>query len=365
MLAVLDLQSRKATWLALPEAGGTEKEPRELRWSMPVLSDDGAVAVASVRSSDNKDRWLVRIDPATGKATVLDHLHDDAWVREGFGPGPSSYGWLPESHRLWFTSERTGWMHLYVVDADAGGEARALTSGEWEITDVATSRDRRTFYLTTTEVDPGERHLYAVGVDGGARTRLTTMTGSNEGEISPDGKTIGLIYSAGNRPPEVYRRGVWRHRIGDPRDDEPHRGVDVVSLARSAGDHVSVARRQDPPRAPVHAGDGRREAARLAPGGAVRPRRRLSPERAQVLVVVLPRVHVPSPAGGPRLRRAGRGLPRQCRLRARLAHGDLPPHGRQGPRGHRRRREVPGGRRRRWIRSGSASMAAATAGSSR
>ena len=204
MLAVLDLGSRKATWLALPEAGGTEKEPRELRWSMPALSDDGTIAVASVRSSDNKDRWLVRIDPATGKSTVLDHLHDDAWVREGPGQGASSFGWLPESHRLWFAAERTGWMHLYVVDADAGGGARALTSGEWEVTDVATSTDRRTFYLTTTEVHPGERHLYAVSAEGGTRTRLTSTTGSNAGEVSPDGKTIAVIHSAGNRPPEVY-----------------------------------------------------------------------------------------------------------------------------------------------------------------
>jgi dipeptidyl aminopeptidase/acylaminoacyl peptidase len=204
LLAILDLESRKTTWLALPEAGGTEKAPREIRWSMPVLSDDGAVAVASVRASDNKDRWIVRLDPATGKATVLDHLHDDAWVREGFGPGPSSYGWLPDSHRLWFTSERTGWMHLYTLDAEAGGEPRALTAGEWEIGDVALSTDRRTFYLTTTEVHPGERHLYAVGLDGGARTRLTAMPGANLGEVSPDGKTIGFVHSTGNTPPEVY-----------------------------------------------------------------------------------------------------------------------------------------------------------------
>jgi dipeptidyl aminopeptidase/acylaminoacyl peptidase len=95
-------------------------------------------------------------------------------------------------------------MHLYVVDADMAGEPRALTSGEWEITDVATATNRRTFYLTTTEVDPGERHVYAMDSEGRARTRLTTMTGSNEGEISPDGRTIGLIHSAGNRPPEVY-----------------------------------------------------------------------------------------------------------------------------------------------------------------
>ena len=54
-------------------------------------------------------------------------------------------------------------MHLYVIDADAGGEARALTSGEWEISDVPpSSTDRRTFYITTSEVHPGERHLYAI-----------------------------------------------------------------------------------------------------------------------------------------------------------------------------------------------------------
>ena len=75
----------------------------------------------------------------------------------------------------------------------------------------------------------------------------------------------------------------------------------------------------------------------------VRARRRLRAERAQVLGELLPRVHVPQPARVARLRRARRGLPRQLRLRPRLAHGDLPAHGRQGPRGHRRRREVPGG----------------------
>ncbi len=204
MLAVLDIETRKSTWLTLPDAGGSEKAPREIRWSMPVLSDDGAVAVASVRASDNKDRWLVRVDPSTGKATVLDHLHDEAWVREGFGPGSSSFGWLPGSHHLWFTSERTGWMHLYAVDADAGGQPRAITSGEWEVTDVGQSTDRRTFYLTTTEVHPGERQLFAVGNDGGPRTRLTTMTGANLGEVSPDGRTIAFVHSAGNTPPEVH-----------------------------------------------------------------------------------------------------------------------------------------------------------------
>ncbi|BCS31532.1 peptidase S9 [Luteitalea sp. TBR-22] len=204
MLVVLDLEARRSTWVTLPAAGGTEKAPRELRWGMPQVSDDGAVAVASVRAADNKDRWLVKVEPATGAATVLDHLHDEAWVREGFGPGSASFGWLPGGHRLWFTSEKTGWQHLYTLDADGPGTPTALTSGPWEVTDVALSTDRRTFFLTTTEVHPGERHLYALPIDGGPRTRLTARTGGHLGEVSPDGRTIGFVFSTGNTPPEVY-----------------------------------------------------------------------------------------------------------------------------------------------------------------
>ena len=44
--------------------------------------------VAAVRAADNTDRWLVRVDPATGRSTVLDHVHDDAWVRD-IGPDGS------------------------------------------------------------------------------------------------------------------------------------------------------------------------------------------------------------------------------------------------------------------------------------
>ena len=56
---------------------------------------------------------------------------------------------------------------------------------------------------------------------------------------------------------------------------------------------------------------------------------------------VLPRVHVPQPPRVARLRRARRRLPRELRLRPRLAHRDLPAHGRQGSGGRRGRREIP------------------------
>src|SRR5262249_18077788 len=74
-------QAKGADWTegaAAERKGGT----RDTRWAMPQLSEDGAIAVAHVRSSNNKDRWLVTVDPDSGKARMLDALHDAAWVRE-------------------------------------------------------------------------------------------------------------------------------------------------------------------------------------------------------------------------------------------------------------------------------------------
>ena len=203
---------------AAPPAGGSgpgsggdaseaesKKPGREVRFGLPLVSPGGTRAVASVRAADNKDRWLVLLDPATGKGRVLERQHDVAWVREGFAQqGSASFGWLDE-RRLWFTSEATGYAHLYSVDAAAEHpEPKALTSGAWEIDEVQLSPARDRFYLTTTEAGAGERHLYAMPAAGGARERLTAATGAHLALVSPDGTTLADVYSTGNRPPELF-----------------------------------------------------------------------------------------------------------------------------------------------------------------
>jgi len=192
------------------QADPSKAQPREIRWAMPQISDSGAITVAHARSQDNKDRWLVSVDPETGTTRVLDALHDDAWVRElgGFGPNDPSFGFLPDQKHLYFLSERDAWMHLYTLDASAAEPAaRQLTQGKWEIESLSLSPDKKKFYITSTEVHPGERHIYSMAVDvsgGGARTRLTSMTGGSAGVVSPDETTFGIIYSASTKPHEVY-----------------------------------------------------------------------------------------------------------------------------------------------------------------
>jgi dipeptidyl aminopeptidase/acylaminoacyl peptidase len=178
----------------------TRPQPEhELRWTMPSFSKDGRHRVAAVRSADFKDRWIVTVDPASASTAVLDHHRDEAWVRDG------GLGWMPDSRHLWFLSESDGWMHLYTVDASQPGTpVRQLTSGQFEVHSARLSHDETLFYLTTTEPHPGERQLYTMPVGGGERTRVTMATGSNLAEVSPDGRTLGLLHSTATRPPEVY-----------------------------------------------------------------------------------------------------------------------------------------------------------------
>ncbi len=204
-LAVIDLQQKKAVWVEALEP------KREMSWAMPELSDDGRLAVAGVRSADNKDRWLVALDPATGKARVLDHLHDDAWVRGGGVIGRSGAGGFGSGvaflndNRAAFLSERDGWMHLYTVDAAAeGAKPVQLTSGPWEIDEARLNADGTKFYITSTEAHPGERQVYVMSAGGGARTRLTMATGAHALTLSPDETAAADVFSYATKPPELY-----------------------------------------------------------------------------------------------------------------------------------------------------------------
>src|SRR5262249_54368698 len=62
-----------------PQPHDREVQLAQLQWS-----DDGKNAVLMGRAADNKDRWVMLLEPATGKTKVLASIHDDAWID---GPG--------------------------------------------------------------------------------------------------------------------------------------------------------------------------------------------------------------------------------------------------------------------------------------
>ena len=219
---------------------------RDIQLMQPVWSDDGTKAVLSARAADNKDRWILALDPATGKTRILTHDHDDAWIG---GPGALVLGWLGNNKDVYFQSERTGFSHLYLVAYD-GGDARSLTSGNWEVQTVRLSEDKSTFYVTTNEGDPGQVHLYTLPAQGGPRTKITTRVGHHAPVLSPDELYLADIWSYTNKPPEVYAM-------------ENHAGAEETKLTSSPAPEFASYNWQDIPIVKFKARDGVEVPARL------------------------------------------------------------------------------------------------------
>jgi dipeptidyl aminopeptidase/acylaminoacyl peptidase len=173
---------------------------REVRFFALQWAEDGSRLALLARAADNKDRWVMTLDPAAAKTKIVDHLHDDAWVG---GPGETTLGWMPDGKRVYYQSERDGYAHLYAAPVE-GGEPTQLTAGKFEVSDVRLSEDRTKFYFTSSEGSPFERHLYSMPVAGGERARITSMPGSNQAVVSPDDSSLAIIRSYSNKPPEVY-----------------------------------------------------------------------------------------------------------------------------------------------------------------
>ncbi|MBS1947091.1 MAG: S9 family peptidase [Bacteroidetes bacterium] len=193
-----------------PSNDSTKKKSpmREVTINGPIWSPKGAYAVVDIHAHDNKDRWLMLLDAATGKLKLLDRQHDEAWIGGPgigylFGGGTGISGWINEN-TFWYQSEEaTGYSHLYKTDV-VTGEKTALTSGKYEVQQAQLSADKKYFYIITNEVHPGEQQFYKLPVNGGKAERITTMTGGNEVSISPDEKQIAILYSYTNKPTELY-----------------------------------------------------------------------------------------------------------------------------------------------------------------
>jgi dipeptidyl aminopeptidase/acylaminoacyl peptidase len=227
---------------------GVNSDTREVIWHGPFWSDNGKLAFVVVLSLDNKDRWLALLDLPEANLTVIDHQSDEAWIG-----GPSvggrwsagELGWMPDNESVWFCSETSGYAHLYTVNTKTLRK-QALTSGDFEVSSPFISRDKKHWYFTSNEGNPGEYHFYTMPIWGGAGIRLTTLAGKNEATLSPDETMIAIRHSKAHEPWEIYlqpnKPGAVAQRVTHSTTEEfkryPWRRPEFITYAARDGKPV-------------------------------------------------------------------------------------------------------------------------------
>ncbi|MBS3895973.1 prolyl oligopeptidase family serine peptidase [Silanimonas sp.] len=167
---------------------------------MEVRFGPDGTPLAMLRSVDNKDRWIVRIDRESAALATVHRLTDPAWINWNF----NDFGVLPDG-RAWWLSEESGFSHLYVED---GRRARALSSGRWEASLPVLAADASAFFVLCNRAWPGDYEICRVPLAGGEVRELTAIDAVEDFSLSPDGRQLALRWSRRFTPPQAGVVGI-------------------------------------------------------------------------------------------------------------------------------------------------------------
>lgn len=113
---------------------------------------------------------------------------------------------LPDGHSMIFTSERTGYNHLFSYDW-RNGTLKELTKGNYDIDEIiGIDEKRKNVYYTAAEESPLERKLYRVNWNGSGKRTLTEEDGTHSITVIEGYNFFLDRYSSLNEPPIYYLR---------------------------------------------------------------------------------------------------------------------------------------------------------------
>ena len=168
------------------------------------LPDSRRLAIQRLSRSQTELDLLVA-DAIRGTSSTLLTEQDQYWINVS-----DDLRFFKDGRFLW-SSERSGYRHLYLYDS-SGKQLAQLTKGDWEVTHLDALREANGWiYFTATQKSPLERHLYRVSLSGDTLTRLTKEDGTHSVQMSPGNDFYVDTYSNVSTEP----RQILYHADGE------------------------------------------------------------------------------------------------------------------------------------------------------
>lgn len=161
------------------------------------LPDSRAVSY-QLQSRDQRQLELRVADVADGRSRVVLTETAREWINLHH-----DLFFLESSEQFVWSSERSGYRHLYLYDVD-GTLIRALTGGDWAVDELeAVDEERGVAFFSAAKDSPLEKHLYRQRLDGGELKRVTRDDGWNDVSMADDGSIYINRFSNRDQPPQV------------------------------------------------------------------------------------------------------------------------------------------------------------------
>ncbi len=168
---------------------------------------------AQILNREQSQLDLLEFDLETGQKRCFVRETSDVWINLHNMLYPLKKLAEHEAGGFIWASERTGFCHLYLYDAD-GNEIRPLTSGEWQVDSLAgVNLKQSVVYFMASQETPTESHLYQVSLLGGEPHRLTTEPGMHSVVLDIKRNRFADVQHSVENPPTIVLRSLADGRL--------------------------------------------------------------------------------------------------------------------------------------------------------
>lgn len=194
-IGVINLNDKKIVWMKIDGDKRNNYLPR-MEWT----DNANQLVIQQINRKQNINRVILS-NANSGESRVIFKEETESWTET-----VDDLTWINKGKEFTWKSDRTGWLHLYLVSSD-GKNLKQITKGNFEVIESMGIDEKTGYsYFMASPESATQRYLYKTKINGkGLMKRLSpkNQTGHHYYNISPDKKYAIHTFSNYKTPPHI------------------------------------------------------------------------------------------------------------------------------------------------------------------
>jgi len=204
-IGVINLNDMQIVWMKIEGDKRNNYLPR-MEWT--AVGDELVIQQINRRQNINR---IILANAVGGATKVIFKEETASWTET-----VDDLTWINGGEEFTWKSDRTGWLHLYLVSSD-GKQMQQITKGPFEVIQSLGIDEKNGYaYFIASPEKPTQRYLYKTKINGkGLPERLSpeNKTGHHYYNISPDKKYAIHTFSNHKTPPVIDIVRLKDHKL--------------------------------------------------------------------------------------------------------------------------------------------------------